>query len=82
MLATIWDQGLCPCPCCLVLKWKLDQLGVFADIRNWISKACKYDEESVRKARRLIYEHGIAINGAAVQCELKATSSVPTLVSI
>ncbi len=42
----------------------------------------KYDEESVCKARRLIYEHGIAINGAAVQHKLKATSSVPTSVSI
>ena len=82
MLATIWDQGLCPCPRCLVPKWKLDQLGVFADTRNRVSKARKYDEESVYKARRLIYEHGIAINGAAVQRELKATSSVPTLVSI
>ncbi len=82
MLATIWDQGLCPCPRCLVPKRKLDQLGVFADTRNQMSKARKYDEESVCKARRLIYEHGIAINGAAVQRELKATSSVPTSVSI
>jgi len=82
MLATIRDQGLCPCPHCLVPKRKLDQLGVFADTRNQISKACKYDKESVRKAQRLIYEHGIAINSAAVQCKLKATSSVPTLVSI
>jgi len=50
MLATIHDQGLCPCPHCLVPKRKLDQLGVFADIRDQISKACKYDRESVCKA--------------------------------
>jgi len=82
MLATIHDQGLCPCPRCLVLKRKLDQLGVFADTRDQISKACKYDRESVCKARRSIYELGMAINGATVQRELKATSSVPMLVSI
>jgi hypothetical protein len=82
MLATICDQGLCPCPRCLVPKRKLDQLGTLADTRNWISKARKYNGKSVHEARRLIYEHGIAINGAAVQHELKATSAVPTLVSI
>ncbi len=34
MLATIYDQGLCPCPCCLVLKQKLNQLGSSEDTRN------------------------------------------------
>ena len=82
MLATIRDQGLFPCPRCLVPKQKLDQLGGFSDTRNRISKARKYNGESVHEARRSIYELGMAINGAAVQRELKATSSVPTLVSI
>jgi len=82
MLATIRDQGLCPCPHCLVPKRKLDQLGVHADTRNRISKACKYDGETVREAQRSIYDLGMAINGAAIQRELKATSAVPMLVSI
>jgi hypothetical protein len=82
MLATIRDQGLCPCPRCLVPKRKLDQLGILADTRNRFSKARKYDGDSVREARRSIYELGMGINGAAIQRELKATSAVPTLVSI
>ena len=81
LLATIRDQGLCPCPRCLVPKQKLDQLGSFADTRIRVCKACKYDGESICEARRLIYEHGLAINSAAVQRKLMATSSVPTLVS-
>ena len=81
MLATIRDQGLCPCPRCLVPKRKLDQLGTLADTSNRISKARKYDGEAVHEARRSIYELGMAINGAAVQRELKATSAIPTLVS-
>jgi hypothetical protein len=81
MLATIRDQGLCPCPRCLVPKRKLDQLGTLADTSKRISKARKYEGESVREARRSIYELGMAINGAAVQRELKATSAIPTLVS-
>jgi hypothetical protein len=82
MLATIRDQGLCPCPRCLVPKRKLDQLGVSVDTRNRISKARKYDGDSVREARKSIYEFGMAINSAAVQRELKETSAIPTLVSI
>lgn len=82
MLATIRDQGLCPCPRCLVPKRKLDQLGVHTDMRNRISKACKYNRETVREARKSIYEFGMAINGSAVQRELKETSAIPTLVSI
>ena len=82
MLATIHDHGLCLCPRCLVLKRKLNQLGSLEDTRNRIRKACKYNGDTVREARRLIYELGVAINGAAIQCELKATSAVPTLVSL
>jgi hypothetical protein len=81
MLATICDQGLCPCPCCLVPKQKLDQLGTLADTSKQISKAHKYEGESVCEAQRSIYELGMAINGDAVQHKLKATSAIPMLVS-
>jgi hypothetical protein len=81
MLATIRNQGLCPCLRCLVLKRKLDQLGVHADTRDQISKARKYDSGPVCNTWRLIYELGMAINRAAVQRELKSTSAVPILVS-
>jgi len=50
LLATIHDQGLCPCLCCLVPKQKLDQLRSLADTRIQVCKARKYDGESICKA--------------------------------
>jgi hypothetical protein len=80
LLATIHDQGLCPCPCCLVHKSKLDQLGSFVDMKNRVTKSCKYNIDVVNEARRAIYDLGMPINGVAVQWLLKATSTVPTMV--
>src|SRR5487761_1612982 len=34
LLATIRDQGLCPCPRCLVPKSRLDQLRRVVDVKN------------------------------------------------
>ena len=81
LLATIWDQGLCPCPCCLVPDTKLDQLGLVADMNNCIKKYCVYQADSVNKAWSTIYTFGDPINGSTVQRLLKATSTVPTSVS-
>ena len=81
LLATIRDQGICPCPRCLIPKTKLDRLGLMSDGKNRIIKSRKYDTESVKKARKAIYELGKPIGGVHVQRLLKATSTVPTLVS-
>jgi len=80
LLATIWDQGLCPCPCCLVLKSKLDQLGLVTDMNNWNDKACKYQADLVNKAQKAIFEQGTPIGGVAVERLLKDTLSIPTAV--
>jgi hypothetical protein len=80
LLATIRDQGLCPCPRCLVPKSKLDQVGRITDTKNRINKARIYPADAVNKAWKMIYDQGIPITGAAIQRLLKNTSTVPTLV--
>jgi hypothetical protein len=82
LLATIRDQGICPCPHCLIPKSKLDRLGLISDSKNRIDKARKYDTGGVNKARKAIYELGKPIGGIHVQRLLKATSAVPTPVSL
>jgi hypothetical protein len=81
LLATIRDQGLCPCPRCLVPKIKLNQVGRVTDRAYWINKPHMYPTNSVKKAREFIYDQGLPISGIAVQRLLKDTSSVPTSVS-
>jgi len=83
LLATIRDKALCPCPCCLVPKMKMDRVGHIADANIRNDRAHKYLDikESVKKAREAIYEQGVPIGGAYVQRLLKPTSTVPTLVS-
>jgi hypothetical protein len=82
LLATIRDQGVCPCPRCLIPKPKLDRLGLVSDSKNRIDKARKFDTDSVNKARKAIYELGKPIGGIHVQRLLKASSAVPTSVSL
>ena len=78
----IQDQGICPCPHCLIPKPKLDRLRLISDSKNHIDKACKYDIDSVNKARKAIYELGKPIGGVYIQQLLKASSAVPTSVSL
>ena len=82
LLATIRDQGICPCPCCLVPKSKLDWLRLLSDTNLCVNKACKYDMNGVNKAQKAIYKLGKPIGGAHVQWLLKATSAVPISVSV
>ena len=81
LLATIRDKGLCPCPRCLVPKSKLDQTGTKHDIKLRLKNICTYLFDNVQIARNAIYISGAAIAGTVVNRLLKATSSVPTLVS-
>jgi len=67
LLATIQDQGLCPCPRCLVPDTQLDQLGLIADMKNRIKKFRVYQADSVNKARDAIYNFGDPVNGSTVQ---------------
>jgi hypothetical protein len=83
LLATIRDQGLCPCPRCLVPKTKLDRLGLIADMNARVNNARHYRDVAVfiEKAHRAIFEEGAPIGGVTVQRLLKSTSNVPMSVS-
>jgi hypothetical protein len=81
LLATIRDKGLCPCPRCLIPKSKLDQTGTKRDSKFRLRHARTYLFNRVQIARNAIYESAAAVAGAVVNRLLKATSSVPTLVS-
>ena len=81
LLATIRDKGLCPCPRCLVPKSKLDQTGTKHDNKFRLRNHRTYLSDHVLIARNAIYKSAAAIAGAIVNRLLKATSSVPTLVS-
>ena len=81
LLATIRDKGLCPCPRCLVPKLKLDQTGTKHDSNSRLKNAHTYLFDYVIVARNAIYKSAAAIAGVVVNRLLKATSSVPTLVS-
>src|SRR4051812_14628090 len=74
--------GLCPCPCCLMPKSKLDKMGSFLDTKFWrhASNIRKFLLDKVTKARQKIYNLAVGISGRAVQNLLKPSSSVPTMV--
>lgn len=81
LLATIRDKGLIPCPRCLMPKTKLDQTGTKRDSNFRLKNVRTYLFDLVRIARNAIYKSAAAIAGTAVNRLLKATSSVPTVVS-
>lgn len=81
LLATIRDMGLSPCPRCLVPKSKLDQTGTTRDGKFRLKNVRTYLFDYVQIARNAIYKSAAAIAGTVVNRLLKATSSVPTLVS-
>ncbi|KAJ3724113.1 hypothetical protein DFJ43DRAFT_1133626 [Lentinula guzmanii] len=73
------DKGKCPCPRCLVEKSALDQMGLYHDLRNRITKFRELLTDAVTRARDFIYRLGFPINGTAVDNLLKDTSSIPTI---
>ena len=81
LLATIHDNGLCPCPRCLMQKTYLDRMGWIADANFRIKEVRRYLHEKVKAARDLVHRLGHAVASAHVNDLLKPTSSVPTLVS-
>ena len=80
LLATIQDKDIRPFPWCLVLKSQLDQTGTKCDSRFQLRNNCTYLFDHVLIAWNAIYKSAAAIAGATINCLLKATSSVPTLV--
>ena len=81
LLATIRDNGLCPCPRCLMPKVHLDRTGWIHDSTFRLNNARQYLHAKVQAARSFIYQLGHAVAGTRVNSLLKLTSSVPTIVS-
>ena len=79
-MATIRDNGLCPCPRCLTPKTHLDWMGWIPDFNFRNSNVREYLLEKVQAARDLVYRLGHSVAGTRVNGLLKLTSSVPTLV--
>jgi hypothetical protein len=63
-------------------KTKLDRMGQFWDIGFRTREVRLYLSDKVQQARRVIYKLGQAVAGTGIDGILKATSSVPTVVSI
>ena len=81
LLATIRNNGLHPCPRCLIPKSKLDETGMKRDSKFRLKNIRAYLFDYVQIAQNAIYKLGAAITGKAVNQLLKTTSSVPTMVS-
>ena len=80
LLATIRDNGLFPCPRCLVSKFRLHRLGCPDDIQFRIENPRSYQANLVKKTRKFIYKDAKGINSTKVDDELKGFSGVPTMV--
>ena len=79
-LAAVWDRGLCPCPRCLIPKSDIHKLGQATDFASQVKNAHTYIGDTIRTARKFIYQGGLGINSVAVECVLKSESWTPTLV--
>ena len=81
LLATIRNNGLCPCPRCLVSKSELDRLGLRRDVSIRINKFREYVADKVDIARKAIYNLAKSFQSTVVQDLLQSFSGVPTLAS-
>jgi hypothetical protein len=74
----------CPCPRCLTLKSSIPRLGMETD-KNARQKLIRTDskaiQDTVNRARRMMFEDGINITSVFIERLLKPQSLVPTRVS-
>ena len=82
LLATIRDKGICPCPRCLIPRTEFHRLGLLSDMSHRTSQIHTYMWDKVAAARNAIYKLGSPIKGTVPEAHLKATSLVPTFVSV
>lgn len=82
LLATIRDQGICPCPRCLMPKARFDRMGLTPDTTFRLNHCRKVLSDLVHCARQSIYKYARAIGGSTINRILKPTSSVPTEVCL
>lgn len=84
-MATIKNQGGCPCPRCLVTLSDTSNMGTKRDMnfrqsKNQIRVDNLQYRAHVTSARKIIYENNYVVNSVAIDKILKPTSLVPTRV--
>ena len=85
ILASIKYLGKHPCPCCLVKKCHIHELGSKANLghREKLVRIddgpCQFDIEA---ARKLIYTQGVQISSKRISAIIDPKSLVPTQVSL
>lgn len=84
LIATVRNLGGCPCPCCLIPKDHIHNMGRPRDrmqcetlARNDVTR-----HSLVSEARKLIYEKDLGVGSTRVEQILKPQSWVPTSVSL
>ena len=85
LLASIHDNGRCPCPRCLMLKNKVHNLGTALDMSQQESLAHIDNldhRDKVKKARSIIYNQDYAVTNKASEELLNEQSLVATNVSL
>lgn len=80
ILATVRNNGTCPCPRCLIQKKNISKVGQTRDSQTRLSQARSYVGGLVNQARDFIFKLGYNVASAAVERLLFAASWVPTLV--
>lgn len=78
LIAGIRNNGMCPCPRCLIPKSDLSRLGAPIDIdRQTNERSERRRAQAVMEARHEIVENGYAIDSTKVEAKLKSQSLVP-----
>jgi len=84
LLANIKFLGQCPCPRCLVKKVDVPKMGTKSDMTRREATARVDDDArrwNIKRARKLIFEKGVRIEGKHIRDLLGPQSLVPTRVS-
>lgn len=83
MLATIRNNGECPCPACLVRKEDISKMGSPEDRNTRESKQRVDNHERIDKVKRAqaqVLVHGKGVQSKPVEDLLSSESLVPTVV--
>lgn len=89
LMATIKNNGNCPCPRCKVRKQDISKLGMKSDMASRRSETYKtgirkddlHYRAIISSSRKVVYENDYGVDSKAIDRILKAESLVPTSVS-
>lgn len=85
LLATVREQGRCPCPRCTTKKTDLDRLGDKTDEKTRTENVRTVTRsllDNISYVRKLIFGDGRAVNAEACEARLRPESNVATDVRI